>query len=91
MSLQDRLQRFLERDYPRFHASGELQRIVATETDYVPRTAVRRLEELAEDGIITVEIRKGHAWYAAKQPYKKPPVFIQGVGTLRPLTFNPVE
>lgn len=62
MTLRDRLVRYLGH-HPVWMSSGELQRIVATETDYTPRTAVRRLQELAESGEIVREIRRGHTWY----------------------------
>lgn len=61
-SLKDRLLRYLSKQ-PGFVASGDLQRLVAVHTTYTPRTTVRRLEELAEEGLLEVEYRKGHAFY----------------------------
>jgi hypothetical protein len=45
--------------------SGEIQRIVMANTSYTPSNASRRLRELAEDGLLKVELVKGHAvyWY----------------------------
>ena len=61
-SLKERLVRYLK-NHGGFVASGELQRIVAAKTTYTPRTTVRRLEELATQGILRVEYRKNHAYY----------------------------
>ena len=36
-------------------------------TDQTARTAVRRLQELAEEGKLDRELRKGHTWYRIKQ------------------------
>jgi len=62
LSLKERLVKYLKAQ-GEFVASGELQRIVAAKTTYTPRTTVRRLEELAEEGILQVEYRKNHAYY----------------------------
>lgn len=63
-SLRDRLLKYLQKQHG-WVASGDLQRLVVQHTDYTPRTAVRRLEELAEEGALEVEYRKGHAFYRA--------------------------
>lgn len=65
LSLRDRLMRYLLKQHG-WVASGDLQRLVVAHTSYTPRTAVRRLEELAEEGKLQVEYRKGHAFYKAK-------------------------
>lgn len=65
-SLKDRLYRYLVAGHG-WISSGSLQRIVADKTDYTPRTVVRRLEELAEEGKLEVQYRKGHAFYKARQ------------------------
>ena len=62
LSLKQRLLRWLKNN-PGFHASGDLQRLVAQHTTYTPRTTVRRLEELAVCGELIVEYRKRHAYY----------------------------
>jgi hypothetical protein len=62
-TLKSLLLRYLKDRPDEFIASGELQRYTAFETKYTPRTAVRRLEELREEGTIGVEYRKGHAFY----------------------------
>jgi len=66
LSLKDRLELFL-RKHGAWIASGELQRLVAQKTTYTPRTTVRRLEELAEEGVLEVKYLKGHAWYRIAQ------------------------
>ena len=63
-SLRDRLLKYLKKQHG-WVASGDLQRLVVQHTDYTPRTAVRRLEELAEEGELLVQYRKGHAFYSA--------------------------
>lgn len=48
-------------------ASGTLQRLPWKNRNgslAVPRSVVRRLEELAEDGTLSVEIKDRHAWYS---------------------------
>ena len=64
-SLKTRLVRYLLKSHG-WVASGELQRIVMENTSYTPRTTVRRLEELVNEGKLEVQYRRGHAWYRAK-------------------------
>lgn len=67
LSLKDRLIRYLRNNHG-WVSSGELQKLVMEKTSYLPRTAVRRLEELAEEGILEVQYRaKNHAWYRLSQ------------------------
>lgn len=67
-SLKNRLFNYLKNHSPEWFASGSIQRTVALKTTYTPRTVVRRLEELAEKGLIEVEYRdKHHAWYRYKE------------------------
>ena len=66
-SLRDRLLQYMLRRHSDFVSSGDLQRLVMNETKYTARTAVRRLEELAEEGKLEVKYVKGHAHYRAKQ------------------------
>lgn len=66
-SLKDRLLAYLRRISPGWTASGDLQRLVATETTYSPQNTGRRLRELVNEGEIEVEYRKGHAHYRARQ------------------------
>jgi hypothetical protein len=54
---------FLQNHYPDWVASGDLQRVIAEKTEYTPRTAVRRLQEMANRGVLMVELRAGHAFY----------------------------
>lgn len=67
LSLRNRLLKYLLNHHG-WIASGELQRIVVLHTDYTPRTAVRRLEELAEEGKLDVKYIKGHAYYSYGSP-----------------------
>ena len=61
-SLKNRIVKYLQkRDY--FVASGDLQRLAQENGYYSPQNTGHRLRELANDGIIKVEYRKGHAWY----------------------------
>lgn len=72
LSLRKRLIRYLLKHHG-WVSSGELQKLVSIHTKYTPRTAVRRLEELAECGMLRVEYRKGHAFYRGVEdtPLKK--------------------
>lgn len=75
-SVQQQLLDFL-RSSPGLHPSGDLQRRLWTNKDgttAVPRTIVRRLQELAEDGKIFAEIVNGHTLYHA-DPKSKEPVY----------------
>lgn len=89
LSLKERLLRHLLRTHG-WISSGELQRLVVQHTKFTPRTAVRRLQELQEEGFLEREIRKGHAWYRAKDgvemPKEQNPDFIPGVGVIRDMT-----
>ena len=78
--LRDRLSNYLKKRPSEWVSSGMLQRLVAQHTDYTPRTAVRRLEELAEEGELEVEYRKGHAWYRSKQGMSKDDYIAYGRG-----------
>jgi DNA-binding transcriptional ArsR family regulator len=62
MSLKERLARYLRNNHG-WIASGDLQRIVADKTSYSPQNVGRRLRELKNDGVLEVQIRKGHAYY----------------------------
>lgn len=81
MSLRERLLTYMMKNHSTWMASGELQRIVMQHTSYTPRTTVRRLQELYEDGKLEREIRKGHAWYRAKEAWTGD--FIRGVGRIK--------
>ena len=68
-----------------WHASGSLQRLEWRNdkdgTVYTAANVSRRCRELAEDGKIAVEQRKGHAHYAALStpPQRKPRTTIEFV------------
>lgn len=61
-SLKVRIESFLERNGAWVH-SGELQRIVAKHTSYMPATVARRLRELEEEGKVLVRYEHGSALY----------------------------
>ena len=66
-SLKDRLASFLKRNYSQtWIASGDLQRIVAEKTDYMPQNVGRRLRELENEGVVEVKYVRNHAHYKFK-------------------------
>lgn len=78
MKLADQLFNYLRKN-PGPIASGDLQRIEWPKYAYgekrglhTPRSVVRRLEELAEEGKIAVEYRKNHSYYSIAESHKKP-------------------
>jgi len=71
ITLKERLLRYLQAR-PGVHvSSGELQRLTVEKTTYTAQNAGRRLRELAEDGVISVDYRKGHAFYSYSAPATK--------------------
>lgn len=64
LSLRDRLLRWL-RNNPGYHASGDLQKLVAETTTYTPSNVSRRLRELENEKLIQVRYVKNHAHYRA--------------------------
>jgi DNA-binding transcriptional ArsR family regulator len=62
-TLKARLEEYFRRNHSMFIASGDLQRLVMQKTNYTPQNVGRRLRELAEEGVLEVEYRKGHAYY----------------------------
>lgn len=66
MTLKERLEKYLRNNHG-WISSGSLQRLVMEKTSYTPSNASRRLRELAEEGILEVQLRKGHAFYRIKQ------------------------
>jgi len=75
-SVSEQLRDYLQSVAPTQVSSGDLQRMTWTNKDgtlAVPRTVVRRLQELAEEGTLTVETKKkNHAWYCYGAPAPKP-------------------
>ena len=71
--LKDRLLRYFKKHHTQFIPSGEIQRLVATYTTQTPRTCVRRLQEMAEEGILERKLVKGHTHYRlkAKEDWKE--------------------
>jgi DNA-binding transcriptional ArsR family regulator len=65
MTLKERLARYMRNNHG-WIASGDIQRLVSEKTSYTPSNASRRLRELAEEGVLEVQIRRGHAWYKLK-------------------------
>ena len=73
-SVSQQLLEFLQKNAGEY-ASGELQRQTwynKDGTEAVPRTIVRRLQELAQDGKIHVKEINGHAHYSS-EPIIIPP------------------
>jgi len=66
MTLKERLARYMRNNHG-WISSGEIQRIVSEKTSYTPSNASRRLRELAEEGVLEVQLRKGHAYYRLSQ------------------------
>lgn len=85
-SLRDRLLRYLYNQHG-WVSSGQIQRVVMENSSYQPRTAVRRLQEMVEDGLLDVQIRNKSAWYCVRVGVKPKPEpnkdFIRGVGVLK--------
>lgn len=68
LNLKTRLLNYLKGMYPAYVASGTLQKLTMEKARQTPRTAVRRLQELQEEGLIEVDYRaKNHAWYRYAQ------------------------
>lgn len=64
-SLKDRIYRYLSNNKC-WVSSGDLQRLVMQHTTILPRTTVRRLQEMVTEGRLEVEYRKKHhAFYRA--------------------------
>lgn len=63
LSLSERLMRYFRKHPNDFISSGEIQRLVMQYTNQMPRTAVRRLQELTEEGKLERKIMKKHTWY----------------------------
>lgn len=90
MRLKDQLLHYLQKDGG-IVASGTLQRVEWPKWAYgekrglhTPRSVVRRLEELVEEGTLTVEYRSNHAYYRVADGAKKPkysyePIIVNGV------------
>lgn len=80
-SVSTQLLEFLQNNRGRF-ASGSLQRMEWINKDgtlAIPRTVVRRLQELAQDGLIYVEEVNGHAHYSADPLKEKPKRIVEFV------------
>lgn len=83
-SVSEQLLAYLQTN-PGVHASGTLQRLEwrnHTGSLAVPRSVVRRLQELAEEGKIHCEMKGNHAHYSATPIEKKPE---------RKLVYDPVR
>ena len=58
--------RHFQRNHTIWIPSGEIQRLVVLHTTQTPRTCVRRLQEMAEEGILDRKLVKGHTHYKLK-------------------------
>ena len=70
-TLANRILSFLERHSGEWVAFGDMQRVIGEKTTFDPRSAVRRMQEMAKEGLLEVEIHSGHAFYR-HMPKKKP-------------------
>lgn len=91
-SVSQQLLEYLQKN-PGVHASGTLQRLEwrnHTGSMAVPRSIVRRLQELAEDGSIFCEMKGNHAHYsAAPIPKEKKPQLVYDPINNRMVYANP--
>ena len=69
VSLKNRIVRYLQKR-DNFVASGDIQRLAQENGYYSPQNSGRRLRELAEEGLLQVEYRKGHAFYRYKNTFQ---------------------
>lgn len=77
--LKERIMRYMLKRHGEFISSGELQRLVSAYTTQTPRTCVRRLQELHEDGQLERKLIKGHSWYRAVE---QSPTISRSVGVM---------
>jgi hypothetical protein len=69
MTIREQLAKHL-RDGHGWVSSGDLQRMEWRDSHgalATPSNISRRLRELAADGVLEVQLRKGHAWYRISQ------------------------
>lgn len=69
-SVSEQLKKFLQNNPNSQFSSGDLQRMIWTNKDgtiALPRTVVRRLQELAEDGTIQVTYEGDNTLYGANK------------------------
>lgn len=55
--------RYMMMHHSEYISSGTLQRLVVEYTKHTPRSCVRRLQELAEEGKLERKLIKNHTWY----------------------------
>jgi hypothetical protein len=72
MTLKERLERYLRNNHG-WVAKGQLEDLVREKTNYTAENTGQRLRELQNDGVLEVQIRKGHAFYRVAQ--KEPTLF----------------
>jgi hypothetical protein len=78
MTLRDRLYRYLLKNHG-YVSKGALEKLVMQHTTYTADNTGRRLRELAEEGLLEVDIRDGHAWYKAKPPKSTEELRLEGL------------
>lgn len=66
MSLKERLERYLRNNHG-WVAKGEICDLARDKTGATGEHTGRRLRELTEEGILEVQLRKGHAYYRLAQ------------------------
>lgn len=72
-SLRHRILSYFRRNPDEWIPSADIQRMVMNKTTFLPRTAVRALQKLQEDGRLEVDYRgrKNHSHYRyIKSPYE---------------------
>ena len=72
ISLRERLLRYFKKNHSAWIPSGQIQRLVVEYTTQTPRTCVRRLQEMAEEGLLERKIVKGHTHYKLSQSKETP-------------------
>jgi hypothetical protein len=72
MTFKERLARYMRNNHG-WIAKGQLEDFVRAKTSYAVENTGRRSRELEIDGVLEVQIRKGHAYYRLAQ--KEPTLF----------------
>lgn len=63
LGLRERLLKYMKANHTQWFPSGHLQRLVVQHTKHTPRSCVRRLQEMCEDGLLEKKLVKNHAHY----------------------------
>lgn len=82
LSLRDRLLRYLLKQHG-WVSSRQIQEVVMSQSSYLPRTAIRRLQEMTESGDLEVQIRSKMAWYRTKPQESRQTILEENQKLLR--------